>query len=375
MRRKVVVVGGLMVCAVITFASLQNGRVADETIALPPSASEERRTSKPPLAPDLSEDRHAVTTVNENASSPAVLSDAGRSQGLVELDVVQSAARSTPHLPTPMFQDRERYPDAQQSPVKLTSEEPVSTFSIDVDTAAYANVRRFLKDGQLPPVDAVRVEEMINYFDYDYQAPDTADHPFAADIALFTAPWDSESQLLRIGIKGYEIETAERPRANLVFLVDTSGSMDSPDKLPLLQRSLRLLLDQMRDDDRIAIITYAGHAGVVLEPTEGAERAKILNAIEGFHAGGGTAGAAGIHQAYRLAEAEFDANAINRVILATDGDFNVGISDPERLEDFIAAKRESGVYLSVLDFGRGNLNDLLMQKNRTKRKWQCELHQ
>lgn len=261
------------------------------------------------------------------------------------------------HLPQP--EDRERYDDVDPNPVKLVSAEPVSTFSIDVDTASYANVRRFLEDGVLPPLDAVRIEEMINYFDYKYPSSAGAD-PFATDVALFTSPWDTGSQLLRIGIKGYEV--AERPRANLVFLVDTSGSMSSPDKLPLLKRSLGMLVDEMGPEDSVAIVAYAGGAGVVLEPTPGSEKGKILHALDHFQAGGSTAGAEGIDLAYRLAEANFEEGAVNRVILATDGDFNVGISDPGRLEDFIAGERESGVYLSILGFGRGNLNDHLMQK-------------
>lgn len=263
--------------------------------------------------------------------------------------------------PPELESDRERYQDLDPSPVKLASEEPVSTFSIDVDTAAYANVRRFLKEGALPPVDAVRVEELINYFDYDYVTPNAADAPFATDLALFDSPWDPGRQLLRIGIRGYDIDATERPPANLVFLVDTSGSMASPDKLPLLQQSLRLLVERMRDQDRIAIVSYAGRAGIVLEPTSGAERDKIVRAIKSFHAGGSTAGADGIVEAYRLAEAHYEERAVNRVILATDGDFNVGVSDPARLEEVIAAKRETGVYLSILAFGRGNLNDRLMQ--------------
>ena len=259
-------------------------------------------------------------------------------------------------------ENRDRYEDVDANPVKLVSEDPVSTFSIDVDTASYANVRRFLKEGSLPPTDAVRIEELINYFDYAYQSPDSADQPFVADIALFQTPWDQGSQLLRIGLKGYSIDMSDRPAANLVFLVDTSGSMDSPDKLPLLKRSFRMLVDQMDPQDRIAIVAYAGSAGIVLEPTLGKDKAKILAAIDEFQAGGSTAGAEGIRQAYQLAEAGFDENAINRVILATDGDFNVGLSDPNQLEDFIAEKRKTGVYLSILGFGRGNLNDLLMQK-------------
>lgn len=259
-------------------------------------------------------------------------------------------------------ENRDRYEETDVNSVKLVSKEPVSTFSIDVDTASYANVRRFLEDGVLPPVDAVRVEELLNYFNYAYPTPESADQPFAADIALFDSPWDQGSQLLRIGLKGYSIETADRPAANLVFLVDTSGSMESPGKLPLLKRSFRMLVDQMEEDDSIAIVAYAGSAGVVLEPTYGKDKAKILAAIDSFKAGGSTAGAEGIRQAYQLAEAGFDDEAINRVILATDGDFNVGVADPGQLEDFIARKRKTGVYLSILGFGRGNLNDILMQK-------------
>ena len=257
----------------------------------------------------------------------------------------------------------ERYGDFKTpNPVKLVSEEPVSTFSIDVDTASYANVRRFLTDGTLPPMDAVRTEELINYFPYAYALPESADEPFRADIAVFDSPWDSGSQIVRIGLQGYDIPKTTRPPANLVFLVDTSGSMQDPDKLPLVKQSLRLLTEQMQATDSIAIVAYAGDAGVVLEPTKGSERMKILSAIEGFAAGGSTAGAEGIRQAYALAEASFQKNAINRVILATDGDFNVGITDPSELEDFVARKRDTGVYLSVLGFGTGNLNDLMMQK-------------
>ena len=256
----------------------------------------------------------------------------------------------------------ERYGDFKTNPVKLVSEEPVSTFSIDVDTASYANVRRFLTEGTLPPMDAVRTEELINYFPYGYPLPESKDEPFRADIAVFGSPWDSGSQIIRIGLQGYDLPKTTRPPANLVFLVDTSGSMQDPDKLPLVKQSLRLLTEQMQATDTIAIVAYAGDAGVVLEPTKGSERQKILSAIEGFAAGGSTAGAEGIRQAYALAEANFQKDAINRVILATDGDFNVGITDPSELEDYVARQRDSGVYLSVLGFGTGNLNDLMMQK-------------
>ncbi len=266
------------------------------------------------------------------------------------------------YQPPPMPREfRDRYEDFEANPVRLVAEEPVSTFSIDVDTASYANVRRYLPEGALPPIDAVRTEELINYFSYAYPVPESSEEPFAADVAVFEAPWDSGSQLIRIGLQGYELAVEERPSANLVFLVDTSGSMSSADKLPLLKQSLTMLVGEMRDEDTISIVAYAGSAGVVLEPTAGSERRKIIAAIERFQSGGSTAGAAGIRQAYQLAEASFDPDAINRVILATDGDFNVGISNPEMLEDFVARKRETGVYLSVLGFGRGNLNDHLMQ--------------
>ena len=255
----------------------------------------------------------------------------------------------------------EKYGEFEDNPVKLVSEEPVSTFSIDVDTAAYSVVRRYLKDGVLPPKDAVRTEELINYFGYDYEIPASREEPFQADIALYDTPWDKGTQIIRIGLQGYDIPAETRPAANLVFLVDTSGSMNSPDKLPLLKKSLGMLVDQMDEADSISIVAYAGSAGVVLEPTKGSEKRKIMAALENFRASGSTAGAEGIRQAYALAEANFDEAAVNRVILATDGDFNVGHTENSTLEDYISRKRETGVYLSILGFGRGNYQDERMQ--------------
>jgi len=222
-------------------------------------------------------------------------------------------------------------------------------------------VRRYLNDGVLPPKDAVRTEELVNYFNYDYALPDSKDRPFNADIAVYGTPWDEGTQLVRIGLQGYDIPAESRPAANLVFLVDTSGSMESPDKLPLLKKSLGMLVDQMDEADTIAIVAYAGSAGVVLEPTRGSEKRKIMAALESFRASGSTAGAEGIRQAYQLAEANFDKNAVNRVILATDGDFNVGHTENSTLEDYISRKRETGVYLSILGFGTGNYKDDRMQ--------------
>lgn len=256
----------------------------------------------------------------------------------------------------------EQYPDATVSPLKITNEEPVSTFSIDVDTAAYGIVRSSLMDGYLPPVDAIRTEEIINYFSYDYPLPQENEAPFSTSVTIMDTPWNDDTKLLHIGIQGYDIAIEDRPPVNLVFLIDTSGSMNEPDKLPLLINSFRLMLANLQPDDQVAIVTYAGSAGMALAPTPASDSATILRSLKNLRAGGSTAGQAGLQQAYALAEQMADGNeATGRVILATDGDFNVGISDPNLLQAFVEQKRESGVYLSVLGFGRGNYNDTIMQ--------------
>ena len=260
-------------------------------------------------------------------------------------------------------QGRDRFADFSPNPVKVVAEEPVSTFSIDVDTASYAYLRVALNEGWLPDTDAVRTEELVNYFPDDYALPETRDAPFATHVSVMPAPWNDTARLMHIGIKGYALDRAEAPPANLVFLVDISGSMDAPDKLPPLVRSLKLLLTGLAPEDRVAIVAYAGTAGVVLEPTPVSEQSTIVASLERLGAGGSTAGAEGIREAYRLAARHFVEGGVNRVILATDGDFNVGISDPDVLEDYIARKRESGVSLSVLGFGTGNYNDELMQRH------------
>ena len=259
-------------------------------------------------------------------------------------------------------QGRDRFTDFAPNPVKVVSEEPVSTFSIDVDTASYSFVRASLNRGELPHRDAVRTEELVNYFPYGYPPPENHEMPFAAHVALMPAPWNDAARLMHVAIKGYVPNRHAAPRANLVFLIDTSGSMDAPNRLPLLIDSFKLLLTALAPEDRIAIVAYAGSAGVVLPPTLAADRAGILASLERLEAGGSTAGAEGIELAYRLAEQHMVDDAVNRVILATDGDFNVGISDPQELEDYIARKRSSGVFLSVLGFGMGNYNDELMQR-------------
>lgn len=252
------------------------------------------------------------------------------------------------------------FPELDHVGRRSVADAPVSTFSIDVDTAAYAYVRRLIRAGRRPPPEAVRIEEMINYFDYDYPPP-TADEPFRATTTVMPTPWNDDTQLLHIGIRGQVIDADIRPAANLVFLVDASGSMRAPDKLGLLKQAMGMLLGTLQPDDTIALVAYAGAAGTVLPPTPVSEAARIRSALDGLRAGGSTAGAAGIRAAYDLARREFRDGGINRVILATDGDFNVGMSGPDELKRYIARERESGIYLSVLGFGRGNLNDALMQ--------------
>ncbi|MFA7262066.1 MAG: VWA domain-containing protein [Caulobacter sp.] len=257
--------------------------------------------------------------------------------------------------------DTERYPGGASNPIRRVADEPVSTFSIDVDTAAYANVRRFLGDGALPPRDAVRVEELVNYFDYGYPLPESRAQPFRPYVAVVPSPWSKDRQILHIGLRGYALPPGEQPPLNLVFLVDTSGSMESPDKLGLARQALNLLIDQLRPRDRVSIVAYAGSAGAVLEPTDGRSKLKMRCALEALQAGGSTAGGQGLALAYALAQQNFDPGAVNRVVLMTDGDFNVGIADPARLTDFVADKRKTGIYLSVYGFGRGNYNDTMMQ--------------
>lgn len=254
----------------------------------------------------------------------------------------------------------EAFANLPPSSLNVTSETPVSTFSIDVDTASYAILRSSLLAGQRPPSDAIRVEEMVNYFTYDYPGPDGA-HPFEPTVTVTPTPWNPDTRLVHIGIQGTPPALDERKPVNLVFLVDTSGSMSAPEKLPLLQQSLRLMLPELGPEDEVGIVAYAGRAGEVLSPTSASDAPKISAALAQLTSGGSTAGAAGIHEAYAMAETMAEEGEVTRVILATDGDFNVGISDPEALKELIETKRQTGIYLSVLGFGRGNLQDATMQ--------------
>lgn len=253
----------------------------------------------------------------------------------------------------------ESYTPIVENAFKAVTAEPLSTFSIDVDSAAYANVRRFLNQNTLPPRDAVRIEELVNYFPYDYELPD-GDRPFAVHVDLAEAPWNPQHRLARIGIKGREIGDQRKP-SNLVFLVDVSGSMDEPSKLPLVQSSLRMLAEQLTENDRVAMVVYAGSSGLVLDGTRGDKQAAIMSAIDQLKAGGSTHGSAGIQLAYDVAAGNFIKGGVNRVILCTDGDFNVGVSSPDELEKLITEKARSGVFLSVLGFGTGNLKDRTME--------------
>ena len=318
------------------------------------------------------------TVTEAEAANPPEASDVDSITGTAkahsrEFAVDESMAMAAPPMtgmappqmapqPVPGDVDTERYEDVEINPVKLVNEEPVSTFSIDVDTAAYANVRRFLNDGILPPKDAVRIEELINYFDYAYPMPEDASEPFSTNVSVIPSPWAEGRELIQIGIQGYDIEPTERPPLNLTLLIDVSGSMSDQNKLPLAKKAIAMLVDQLGEDDTVSIAVYAGAAGEVLAPTRGNEKGKILAAFETLQAGGSTAGGEGLRLAYALAERNLNPDGVNRVMLLTDGDFNVGINDPERLEDFVTRKRETGIYLSVLGFGQGNYNDLLMQK-------------
>ncbi|TPM96168.1 VWA domain-containing protein [Mesorhizobium sp. B2-1-3A] len=261
----------------------------------------------------------------------------------------------------PQEENRNRVQDFKTNPVHAALEDPVSTFSIDVDTASYSFVRRSLKEGSVPQADTVRVEEMINYFPYDWKGPDSASTPFNLTVSVMPTPWNGHTKLMHVAIKGFDIKPTEQPKANLVFLIDVSGSMDEPDKLPLLKSAFRLLVSKLKADDTISIVTYAGEAGTVLMPTKAAEKDKILNAIDNLQPGGSTAGEAGIKEAYKLAQQSFVKDGVNRVMLATDGDFNVGQSDDDDLKRLIEQERKSGVFLSVFGFGHDNLNDQMMQ--------------
>ncbi|HOW62470.1 MAG TPA: VWA domain-containing protein [Candidatus Contendobacter sp.] len=317
----------------------------------PPPAPEPQAVAPPLMASPMPAAAEAKRQAVEAVTRQSTVQ--GNNPPTRGLDELRAASEAT---------DREQYAHQEDNPVKRAAEQPVSTFSIDVDTGSYANVRRFLNEGRLPPRDAVRVEEMINYFDYDYPLPASRQPPFRVSTELAPTPWNPKTLLLAVGIKGYELPKTQLPPANLVFLIDVSGSMESPNKIGLLKPALKLLVRQLRPEDKVAIAVYAGAAGLVLEPTPGSQKAKIEAALDRLSAGGSTNGGAGIQLAYNLAREGFVKGGVNRVILATDGDFNVGTVSFEALKNLVEAQRKSGVALTTLGFGTGNYNDRLMEQ-------------
>ncbi|TGQ39688.1 VWA domain-containing protein [Mesorhizobium sp. M00.F.Ca.ET.216.01.1.1] len=318
-----------------------------------------------PNAPEPAPSGEFALSGGASTAAPAV-NDAARTGRMPraaagsKLMVQQPAAAPADQM-LPQEANRDRVEDFKTNPVHAALEDPVSTFSIDVDTASYSFVRRSLKEGFIPQADTVRVEEMINYFPYDWKGPDSASTPFNSTVSIMPTPWNERTKLMHVAIKGFEVKPVEQPKANLVFLIDVSGSMNEQDKLPLLQSAFRLLVNRLKPDDTVSIVTYAGDAGTVLMPTKVSEKDKILAAIDRLQPGGSTAGEAGIREAYKLAQQSFVKDGVNRVMLATDGDFNVGQTDDDDLKRLIEKERRTGVFLSVFGFGRGNLNDQMMQ--------------
>ncbi len=280
--------------------------------------------------------------------------------------MIVAGAHADMSMPVPppisvVDQNRDDFEEFTTNPIKRVAEHPVSTFSSDVDTASYSFVRRQLNQGYLPTKAAVRLEEMVNYFDYQYPVASSATEPFKATTVVHDSPWANGRKLVHIGVQGFSMQTQQQPDSNIVFLLDVSGSMNSADKLPLVKQSMQLLLSQLKPTDTVAIAVYAGAAGTVLPPTQVTNKRLILEAMNKLSAGGSTAGGEGLQLAYQLAEDNFKKDAVNRIILATDGDFNVGIADREQLQDYVERQRDKGIFLSVLGFGQGNYQDHLMQ--------------
>ena len=319
---------------------------------------------------------NACSTASRETSNSnrAVTQDVSRNQ----TETVQSNTAISTNMPTgaplspsemksrqasdePQKSSAERYAEINENPFLEAARAPLSTFSIDVDTASYANVRRFLNDGQMPPKDAVRTEELINYFEYDYPQP-VGNVPFSVTTEAADCPWNRNHRIVSIGLQGKKVSLDNAPPSNLVFLVDVSGSMNEPNKLPLLKQGLKLLVNQLSAKDRVAIVVYAGNSGLALPSTSADNKQEILSSLNQLEAGGSTNGGQGIQLAYKIAEDNFIKNGNNRVILATDGDFNVGLTGDNELVKMIEAKRQSGVFLSVLGFGTGNTNDSMMEK-------------
>jgi len=335
---------------VINVAMEADSSAKPDTQASPVRAGEAKKERKP-----VQDEVYAVA-MEEVAleSAPAIAYDhSGRVMGGVN-------AKAAWHHQPYTDPDTESYADISENGYRDPLREPYSTFSIDVDNASYSNVRRFINLGQEVPADAVRIEEMINYFRYDYPKP-SGEHPFSVYTEAGICPWNSNHYLLHVGLRGKDIDRSELPPSNLVFLLDVSGSMDYPNKLPLLKSAFGMLVNELREQDRVAIVVYAGAAGVVLESTPGNRKETIMQALDNLQAGGSTAGGAGLMLAYKIAEKNFVKGGNNRIILATDGDFNVGVSDNKSMEQLVEEKRGLGIYMTVLGFGMGNIKDDKME--------------
>ncbi|MEO0463642.1 MAG: von Willebrand factor type A domain-containing protein [Pseudomonadota bacterium] len=326
--------------AVVTSEQLGSSAAADATSALPNKSA-----------------RNRTGAVRGNSNGFAGIMSMGQPKA-------RPGGTFIPPVRTAIDPSREQYAGKEVSPVKLTGNEPVSTFSVDVDTGAYANTRRFLNQGQLPPRAAVRTEEMINYFRYDYPQPTNLETPFSVTTDVARSPWNEDTYLMRIGLRGYDIAREYRPAANLVFLMDVSGSMNRPDKLPLVKTALAGLASELGPRDKVSIVVYAGAAGLVLEPTSDVK--KIRRALDELKTGGSTAGGAGLKLAYNIAEDNFIKGGVNRVILATDGDFNVGVSNRDALVEMIETYRDRDITLTTLGFGQGNYNEAMMEQIANK---------
>ena len=302
------------------------------------------------------------------AATPSPLTkekeEARRTRDLRQVEVADAKQARQPEIQTNAatgYMGQDSFTARPENAFKSVVSEPVSTFSLDVDTASYAFMRASLAQNRLPNPASVRTEELVNYFPYDYPKPASAKEPFKTTVSVFPSPWNEGRKIMHVGVEGYSVSQEERPRANLVFLIDTSGSMAQPNKLPLVQQSLEMLVGTLDPKDTVAIVTYAGQAGVALPPTTIAEKGKILKVIGRLGAGGSTAGAEGLRTAYDLAKQNFDEKGVNRIVLATDGDFNVGMTGHDDLKTYIAKQRKSGIFLSVLGFGMGNYKDDRMQ--------------
>lgn len=309
---------------------------------------------------DDQEDLEEVVVVGygTNGYTPGlrIRGHSGRKSKAVAASSMEAAYSPALYCVTDADHNTENYSTIVENGYKEVLKDPLSTFSVDVDRASYSNVRRFLNSGQLPPVDAVRIEEMINYFSYDYKVP-VDEHPFAVHHELAVCPWNKEHYLMKVGLKGKEIAKDNLPASNLVFLLDVSGSMNSSNKLPLLKSAFHLLVQELRPEDKVSIVVYAGASGCILEPTPGNNKQKILDALNRLEAGGSTAGGAGLMLAYQKAEESFIKGGNNRIILATDGDFNVGVSSNSEMERLVSDKKDKGIFITVLGFGMGNYKD------------------